>query len=81
MKSASSQAKLVGTLITVVGALVMILYMGPTVRLPWTKASVHHSTSANQNGGGWLKGTFLLLGSCVCWSGFFILQVSRLPFN
>ncbi|XP_039145172.1 WAT1-related protein At1g21890-like [Dioscorea cayenensis subsp. rotundata] len=78
MKSATSQAKLVGTVITVVGALVMILYMGPTVKLPWTKSSVHRSTSANQNGGSWLIGTFLLLGSCVCWSGFFIVQSNTL---
>ncbi|KAJ0984497.1 hypothetical protein J5N97_002853 [Dioscorea zingiberensis] len=78
MKNASSQAKVLGTVVTVAGALLMILYKGPMVKFPWTKGTGHHSTTANQNAGNWLKGTFLLLGSCFCWSGFFILQSNTL---
>lgn len=75
IKERRSQAKIAGTLITVGGALLMILFKGPIVNLPWTK-HVSHTVSDNggHNSGHWLLGIFMILSSCFCWSAFFILQ-------
>jgi len=69
-----SQAKIIGTVITVSAAVLMILYKGPVVPFPWTKGTHHHEVSSSQNGGNWLKGTFMVIFGTVCWSLFFILQ-------
>ncbi|KAM0905500.1 hypothetical protein ACQ4PT_017351 [Festuca glaucescens] len=71
-----SQAKIAGTLITVGGALLMILFSGPVVSFPWTKHSAGHAIadSASHSSGRWLMGIFMILLSCFCWSAFFILQ-------
>lgn len=76
IRSRRGQAKIVGTIVTVAGALLMILYKGPAVEFPWSKGGTHHTTSPGQNSGNWLKGTIMLLGSCTSWAAFFILQVS-----
>ncbi|MQM15702.1 hypothetical protein Taro_048655 [Colocasia esculenta] len=74
-----SQAKVVGTLITVAGALVMIIYRGPILEFAWTKGRAHHAAAAaGQDGSNWLKGTFMLIGSCCAWSAFFIVQSNTL---
>ncbi|GAB4844893.1 hypothetical protein Ancab_038284 [Ancistrocladus abbreviatus] len=68
------QAKIIGTIVTVSGAMVMTLYKGPVVDL-MTRGRGHHgaatSSSSDQH---WITGTLMLLGSCLAWSGFFILQ-------
>ncbi|KAM0948907.1 putative EamA domain-containing protein [Dioscorea sansibarensis] len=75
-----SQAKIIGTLVSVLGALVMILYKGNVVDFPWTRGWHDHNTATTSGGdistnsSHWLAGTFMLLWSCLCWSGFFILQ-------
>ncbi|KAL6842383.1 hypothetical protein ACP4OV_027810 [Aristida adscensionis] len=75
IKEGRSQAKIVGTAITVGGALLMILYKGPTVNFPWTKHISHAvSESSAHNSGHWLMGTIMIVLSCFCWSAFFILQ-------
>ncbi|PKA53500.1 WAT1-related protein [Apostasia shenzhenica] len=79
MKNRRSQAKVIGTLVTVAGAVLMIMCKGPVLGLPWTKGSSHISTQARaQDESRWVMGTFMLLGSCVCWSAFFILQANTL---
>ncbi|KAG0467691.1 hypothetical protein HPP92_018679 [Vanilla planifolia] len=79
IRSRASQAKITGTLITVAGAVLMILYKGVPVALPWTKASSQVSADAAvQDEKHWILGTFMLLASCTCWSGFFILQANTL---
>ena len=37
MRSLHSQAKIAGTVLTVAGAVLMVLYHGPVVQFPWTK--------------------------------------------
>ncbi|CAD5194078.1 WAT1-related protein At1g21890-like [Musa acuminata AAA Group] len=74
IKKRRSQAKVVGTLVTVIGALLMILYTGPIIEFVWTKGRSHHAGDSGQNESHWLIGTFMLLFSCFCWSAFFILQ-------
>ncbi|KMZ64987.1 Nodulin MtN21 /EamA-like transporter-like protein [Zostera marina] len=80
LKSLRSQVKLGGTLITVVGALMMILYKGPIIEFVWSKRSsfddhrpLHNHEEAMQ-GTDFIKGTLMLLFCCFCWSSFFILQ-------
>ncbi|KAB2629120.1 WAT1-related protein [Pyrus ussuriensis x Pyrus communis] len=87
IKEVRSQAKVIGTLVTFAGALLMTLYKGPVIDLLWShKTSSHHessSTTINSNQH-WIAGTlFILLGS-VAWSCFYVLQsitVKKYPAN
>ncbi|XP_073116992.1 WAT1-related protein At1g21890-like [Elaeis guineensis] len=75
IKKRHSQAKIVGTLVTLVGALLMILYKGQVVEFIWTKGRNHHNNNTgSQDDSHWLEGVFMLLFSCFCWSAFFLLQ-------
>lgn len=78
MRSLHTQAKIVGTLVTVAGALLMILYEGPVVEFVWTKGRHHHNiaSTTSQDESHWLMGTISILFSCFSWASFFILQVS-----
>ncbi|KAG4965732.1 hypothetical protein JHK85_040707 [Glycine max] len=79
-----SQAKVIGTLVTFAGALLMTLYKGPQFDL------FHHSNTAHQQGGShstqnhshWVAGTLFICLGCLAWSSFYILQsitVKRYP--
>ncbi|XP_017697013.2 WAT1-related protein At1g21890-like [Phoenix dactylifera] len=76
IKKRRSQAKIAGTLVTLVGALLMILYKGPVVDFVWTEGrrSHHNNNTGSQDDKHWLEGVFMLLWSCFCWSAFFLLQ-------
>ncbi|KAF8779927.1 hypothetical protein HU200_002197 [Digitaria exilis] len=77
LRSVHSQAKIVGTVLTVAGAVLMILYHGPVVQFPWSKAQ-HHAAAAQGSSGAFLTGTLTVIIACVCWSGFFVLQSNTL---
>lgn len=74
-KKIPSVAKVIGTVITVSGAMLMTFYKGPIVEFISAQAS-HHATSATATDKHWVLGTVMLLARCCGWSGFFILQVS-----
>lgn len=80
LRSLRSQAKILGTLCTVAGAVVMIMYHGPAVQFPWSASGAHHHAAAatQQSTATWLNGTVLVIAACVCWSAFFILQSNTL---
>ncbi|XP_048533679.1 WAT1-related protein At1g44800-like isoform X1 [Triticum urartu] len=79
LRSLHSQAKIAGTVLTVAGAVLMVLYHGPVVQFPWTKGQHHAgSAAAAADGAAWLKGTIMTIAACVAWSCFFILQSSTL---
>ncbi|CAJ1971861.1 unnamed protein product [Sphenostylis stenocarpa] len=85
IKELRSQAKVVGTLVTFAGALLMTLYKGPQFDL------FHHSNTTHQQGGShssqnnhshWVTGTLFICLGCLAWSSFYILQsitVKRYP--
>ncbi|CAA0842232.1 WAT1-related protein [Striga hermonthica] len=49
LRSLHSNAKIMGTLVTVGGAMIMTLISGPIIGLPWTHASHDNRASANPN--------------------------------
>jgi hypothetical protein len=82
MKKLRCQAKVVGTMLTVAGAMLMTLYKGPIVELFWTKDTLHSknnttniTTSCNDN---WFIGSILLIISTLAWASLFVLQVRSL---
>lgn len=78
IKSIRGQAKVAGTIITVLGALLMIVYKGPVVEFIWSKGKSHQEAAANTDHSHFLAGTFMILISCFCWALFFIVQASTL---
>ena len=77
VKKIRSVAKIIGTAIKVVGAMVMTLYKGPIIDFIKSGGATHHGTTAEPADNNWVTGTIMLLGSIFGWSSFFILQVSR----
>ncbi|RZC18280.1 WAT1-related protein isoform C [Glycine soja] len=78
VKEVRSLAKVIGTLVTFSGALLMTLYKGPQIKLFFSPDTTHHQDGSHspQVIKHWLSGTLFLLLGCVAWSSFFILQVS-----
>ncbi|KAK4481295.1 hypothetical protein RD792_012180 [Penstemon davidsonii] len=76
LRKTYSLAKVVGTLITVTGAMLMTLYKGPIVNILWcSHGGSHHNagnTATDQQH--WVTGTIMVLSCIVGWSAFFILQ-------
>lgn len=71
-----SQAKIIGTIATVAGALMMTLVKGPYLNLPWTRGGNDH---IEPKGGVQtqhpIKGAIMITVGCLSWSVFMILQV------
>ncbi|KAJ7959123.1 WAT1-related protein [Quillaja saponaria] len=68
-----SLAKVIGTVITVSGAMVMTLYKGPIMNF-LKGGGYHHSASSEPSTQHWVTGTLMLIASCGGWASFFILQ-------
>ncbi|KAG2709042.1 hypothetical protein I3760_05G220600 [Carya illinoinensis] len=73
-KKLHSTAKVVGTVVTVMGAMVMTLYKGPIVNFVGGREQSHHKSSTESADQHWVTGTLMLLASCCSWASFFILQ-------
>ena len=69
------QAKVFGTMVTVVGALLMTLVKGPMFNLPWANGNAHQESTNAANKQDITKGALMILASSLSGSGFFILQV------
>lgn len=77
LKSIRSQAKIIGTIATVAGAMIMTLVRGPVIELFWTKGnSSHESQSGGLNLSHAIKGSLLITIGCFSWAAFMILQVT-----
>ncbi|XP_054799131.1 WAT1-related protein At4g08290-like [Prosopis cineraria] len=77
MKEIRCQAKVMGTVITVGGALLMALYKGPIVDVA-SGSSGHPENVSDPAGSQWLLGSFVVLVACIAFSGFYILQAVTL---
>ncbi|XP_049390177.1 WAT1-related protein At2g39510-like [Solanum stenotomum] len=76
-----SQAKIIGTIITLGGATIMTLVGGPTIGLPWTKHHNNVPTTTNvvsPNELNPLKGAIFITAGCFCWAFFYNLQAITL---
>lgn len=80
IRSLHSQGKIIGTLVTVGGAMVMTFVNGPPIPLPWTKVTrVHHPlATATASPDHHLKGAIMITAGCFCWAAFYILQAVTL---
>ncbi|OAY46046.1 WAT1-related protein At2g39510 [Manihot esculenta] len=79
LRKLRSQAKILGTLVTVGGAMVMTLFKGAKLDLPWTKGHDYHgSTSDLTTHDDPLKGAIMIVVGTFCWSSFIILQAITL---
>lgn len=71
-----SQAKILGTIVTVGGAMIMTVVKGSVIALPWTKEKPNLNSVADgidhQNA---IKGAVMIGAACSCWAIFYILQV------
>ncbi|KAK1415585.1 hypothetical protein QVD17_31368 [Tagetes erecta] len=81
MKSLHSQGKMIGTLVTVGGAMIMTLVRGPAIQFPWTNdhQPLHPQTSANTvSTQDQIKGSLMITVGGFCWASFIILQAHTL---
>ncbi|KAG0461965.1 hypothetical protein HPP92_020441 [Vanilla planifolia] len=71
-------AKVAGTVACVAGATVITLYKGPTVfspsARPVTTGTDLAAVAADGNGKNWTLGCVYLMGHCLSWSGWLVLQ-------
>ncbi|KAF3581446.1 hypothetical protein DY000_02035754 [Brassica cretica] len=74
MRKVRCQVKVVGTLVTVVGSILMILYKGPFI----SSFRSQLTTASSPLAGDYLKATIFLLIASLSWASFFILQASTL---
>ncbi|XP_019244731.1 PREDICTED: WAT1-related protein At2g37460-like [Nicotiana attenuata] len=80
LKSIRSQAKIIGTIAAVGGAMIMTLVHGPLLEL-WTKGKTNHESQSggeNPNSNHLIKGAILIISGCLSWAGFIILQAITL---
>ncbi|KAG6643122.1 hypothetical protein CIPAW_09G188300 [Carya illinoinensis] len=74
-----SQAKVVGTIATVAGAIVITLVKGPIIELMWTKGrSGHQQQSGGANLQHSIKGSIMITIACFSCACFMILQAITL---
>ncbi|KAG0481688.1 hypothetical protein HPP92_012546 [Vanilla planifolia] len=79
MKKVIYQAKVVGTLVTVAGAMLMTLYKGPIVELVWSKKMHPQGTVAVEaDDKDWVKGSIFLIIATLAWASLFVLQAATL---
>ncbi|KAL1199283.1 WAT1-related protein [Cardamine amara subsp. amara] len=69
-------AKVVGTIVSVAGSLAITLYKGPTIYEPSLRLinqpiKAEEAEEQNKN---WTLGCLCLMGHCLCWSSWIVLQ-------
>lgn len=76
LKCIRSQAKVVGTVTTVAGAMIMTLVKGPVLELLWNKGrSTHELKTGGIDLNHSIKGALMITTGCFSWACFMVLQV------
>jgi len=76
LREVRSQAKVIGTLVTFGGALLMAIYKGPAFNLFQSGSTTHHENgSTSSHNSHQTAGAIYILMGCVALSSFYILQV------
>ncbi|KAM7270319.1 hypothetical protein ACFE04_029533 [Oxalis oulophora] len=79
IRKVHGQVKIIGTIVTVGGAMLMTFYNGPMIDFPWSKNSHSHiqqsSSTTMQDP---IKGSIMIILGVLCWSAFIILQTVTL---
>ncbi|KAL8048148.1 hypothetical protein ABFX02_07G044700 [Erythranthe guttata] len=70
-------AKILGTVVSLVGVMTMTLYKGPALK-NIGHALIHIKGSTGVVEGNWLKGSLLTVASCITWSIWYIMQAYTL---
>ncbi|KAJ8763300.1 hypothetical protein K2173_001438 [Erythroxylum novogranatense] len=70
-------AKVLGTLFSLAGGLVMTLYRGQALKNPWPPLIHIHGKAGNYHED-WVKGSILISTSCITWSLSYIMQAFTL---
>ncbi|KAG4202657.1 hypothetical protein ERO13_A05G350600v2 [Gossypium hirsutum] len=73
-----SQAKIIGTIVSVGGAMLMTLIKGPMLQLPWIKSDDDHAFSSAATHQYPIKGAIMITIGCFSWAAFIILQAITL---
>ncbi|XP_050364839.1 WAT1-related protein At4g08290 [Argentina anserina] len=84
IKEVRSQAKVIGTLVSFGGAVLMATYKGPAINIIGSHDNSDHHESSSTSGSHWAMGTLFILIGCVAWSCFYVLQsvtVKKYPAN
>lgn len=78
IKKIRCQAKVIGTIVTVAGAMLMTLYKGKVINMFWSSyIHVHRSNAPEASGSNdkdWFMGSILVILATLAWAFFFILQ-------
>ncbi|XP_042005011.1 WAT1-related protein At2g39510-like [Salvia splendens] len=79
LRKLHSQAKVVGTVVTLGGAMIMTLVKGSVIELPWTKANSNSNSLAQDiHPHQFIMGAIMIGAGCICGSLFYILQAITL---
>ncbi|KAJ8899679.1 hypothetical protein K2173_019376 [Erythroxylum novogranatense] len=79
LRSIHSQAKVVGTVATVAGAMIMTLIRGPLIDLFWTRGKAFaEGSTGGINLHNSIKGTLMITTGAFSWASFMILQAITL---
>lgn len=75
--SKCTQAKVVGTIISISGALIVAFYKGPSINAPLSPASLHQSLHSSRSD--WMIGSFFLSLEYLLVPVWYIILVNYLP--
>lgn len=75
VRKARGKAKVIGTVVSLVGVTIMTFYKGPAIKNLWGALAHIQGSVVHES---WVKGSILTVASCVTWSIFYIMQASTL---